>query len=141
MSVLASHSANGYQAGWDKYVTFAGTRLNITQWEIDDGGDLVDITHTGHQGFQAWIPCIARVNGSVTANFTTAQVIWGSPGIRFGATGTITKQFGTSNPFTIAVIVEKVTSRSVVNGVVSYTFSYKSDAESGGGASCVSRAA
>ena len=132
MSVLASHSANGYQAGWDKYVTFNGTRLNITQWEVDEGGDLVDITHTGHNGEQAWIPCIQRTSGSVTANFTTSQVIGASPGIYFGATGTITAQVGSSNPFNIKIIVEKVTYRSAVNGVVSYTFTYKSDAESGG---------
>ena len=127
---MPSSTLNGYQAGYDKYVTFSGTRLNITQWDVDDGGDLVDITHTGHGGQQAFIPCIRRAGGNVTANFTSGQILPNL--IYFGAAGTITVLCGTTNPFTFKILVEKVTYRSAVNGVVSYTFSYKSDAESGG---------
>ena len=129
---MPSSSANGYQAGYDKFVTFAGTRLNITQWDLEDGGDLVEITHSGHGGEQAFIPCVSRRNGTVTANFTSSQVINTNPGIKFGATGTVTVVCGSTNPANLKIIVEKVSYRSTVNGVVTYTFSYKSDAESGG---------
>ena len=127
---MASSSANGYQAGWDKYCVFKGTRLNITQWSVADGIDLVEITHTGHSGRQAFLAGIQRTSGSITAGRTTSQLISSNPGIVAGATGTLLVLVGSTNPWTVNIIIETVNWQSTANGQVTYNFSYKSDEES-----------
>lgn len=127
-----------FQAGFNKGATFqldgagGATTLNITGWSHDDMGDVLETTHTGSGGQQAFIAGILRGNGNVTANVDAAALPNATaPGVVFGAKGTLTLAVGGSTPWSVHVIVEKVHWQSVVNGLVSYNFDYKSDSTSG----------
>lgn len=122
-----------FQAGYDKGITWgqdggaAPAPVNITGWDVDDGGDLVDISHTGTKGRQAFIAALGRGGVNITAFFDSGQVP-SSIGIKFGTKGTLTVQNGSSNPWSVHVIIEKVHWSSRVNGAVGYNFDVKSDA-------------
>ena len=135
-----------FQSGADKGVTWTpdstGTPVTIciTQWSVDDGGDIIDVTSTCHDGKQAFIAGIQRMNGSVTG-FIEATNLPSDIGLKFGAKGTLGVRLTTGTPnrgFTIHVIIEKVTVNSAVNGAVNFQFSYKSDALNAAGATVTS---
>ncbi|MFX9570749.1 hypothetical protein ABTO80_18510, partial [Acinetobacter baumannii] len=69
--------------------------LNITGWGYKDGGDLVEITHSGTGGHQAFLAAIARVpcdlSAKLDAGYTPRSV-----GLRFGVKGTISFVKGTA---------------------------------------------
>lgn len=129
-----------HQAGFDKPVKWLpdtggnATTMNITGWDVTDGGDLVDITHTGCNGEQAFLAAIKRCPVSVSANFDTDQAP-SALGIRFGRKGTITAYLVAGGAaWSLHVIIESVPYKSVVNGAVSYTFTAKSDSITASGA-------
>ncbi|MBY0523427.1 MAG: hypothetical protein K2R98_08505 [Gemmataceae bacterium] len=103
------------------------TAINVEGWDIDDNGDLVEVTNTGTRGQQAFLAAIQRTGITITAKFD-AQAVLAGLGVRFGVKGTITVLTGTQAPWSVHVIVANVKYKSVVNGAVSYTFEVKSDA-------------
>jgi hypothetical protein len=127
-----------FQAGYDKGVTFdldpAGSpaTLQVTGWTVEDGGDVLETTHTGSGGNDAYIAGISRVPGNVTANVDAAALPnAASPGVVFGAKGTLTCAVGGSTPWSIHIMISKVHWASTVNGLVTYNFDYVSDSTSG----------
>lgn len=126
-----------FVAGYDKGVTFtldggSLVTLKVTGWNQEDGGDILETTHTGSSGSDAYIAGISRCPGNVTANVDAAALPnAASPGITFGAKGTITCNVGSSSPWSVHVVIEKVHWSSTVAGLVSFNFDYKSDSTSG----------
>ncbi len=112
-------------------VTFGGTTLNITGFSLEDGGDLLEITHTGTVARQAFIAGIARGEGNVTAN--TDSAVLPSATMRFGTKGTLTCDIGGATPWSFSIIIAKVHYASTVNGISNYNFDWKSDATTAGG--------
>lgn len=126
-----------FQPGYNKTATFtpdsgSASVLVVTGWTLKDGGDVLEVTSTVHSGLDAYIAGISRIDGNVTA-YVDSSALWNAanPGILFGAKGTLSPHVGSSTNWIVHVIVAAVNWSSVVNGVVSYNFDYKSDATSG----------
>jgi hypothetical protein len=124
-----------YVPGYDKGIFWAPDTgggpipVDIVGWDIDDAGDLVDVSSTGTGGQQAFLACLQRTGVTVNANFNASQVPSTGLGIRFGAKGTISVLTGSpSQPWSVHVSIASVKHKSAVNGAVSYTFEAKSDA-------------
>lgn len=120
------------QLGFDKGITWgpdggAGVPVNVTGWGVDDGGDLVEVTHTGTGGQQAFLAGIQRCGGNCTFWFDTDNAPT-AIGLRFGVKGTITVNTGTGTPWSLHVSIEKVGHRSTVNGAIGVDVAIKSDA-------------
>lgn len=127
-----------FQAGYNKGATFdldpAGgpVTLSILGWTVEDGGDVLEITHSESGGNDAYLAGISRMPGNVTANIDAAALPnAASPGIVFGAKGTITLNVGSSSPWSIHIMISKVHWASEVKGLVTYNFDYVSDSTSG----------
>lgn len=113
-------------------VTFA--TLNITAWSWEPTVNTLLVTHSGSGGIAARIAGVLDGEGTVEANFDSANLIFGAsplPTITPGVRGQIKVQVGTTNPFIIPVIVQKVPFKSSVDGLVQYTFSVQMDSQSG----------
>ena len=124
-----------FQAGFDKGCTFTpddggkGTTLRVTAWNVEDGADAPEVTHTGTNGQQAFVAGITRAAFSISANYDSAETPF-TIGIRGGKKGTFT--FSTGGPeLSMHVIIEKVPYQNAVAGVVSFTAQGKSDALKG----------
>lgn len=120
--------------GYDKPITWtadsggaAAATIHITKGDLGDGGDLAEVTNTGHNAEQAFVATIKRTNFSATLNFYKAANLT-SLGLVFGAKGTISWSFGLGTPASLHVIVEKVNWSNVVNGVLTVNCDFKSDA-------------
>lgn len=100
----------------------------VTGWDVDDGGDLSDVSSTLTAGQQGLLACLQRGGGSVSLNFNAAQIPTSGLGIRFGSKGTFTFATGTTNPWICHVSIASVKHKSVVNGVVSLSIDVKTDA-------------
>lgn len=129
-----------YVAGYSQGVAFTvsgggSVALNVTghTW-MEKVQDLVT-THTGSGGIQERIAGIFDGEGTVDANIDAAALPWDTaPGVRAGAKGTITHAVGGSTPFSIKVMITEVMSKSVVNGLVTYSFKTVLDNTSGSSA-------
>lgn len=119
--------------GYDKSIQWtadsggAAAEVHVTGWDWNDGGDLVEVTNTGHDGQQAFVATIKRVGVNVTMNFYKAKNLTAID-IKFGSKGTLTCSSGLTTDFEIHCIVEKVNWKQVVNGVLAVNVDVKSDA-------------
>jgi len=104
----------------------SATPLKVTGYEFSEENALNDVTHTGTAGMRARIAGILDLKVTVTAVVDTSLYPWASttPLIRAGNKGTLTITVNDTGPDTIAwtVIIEKVTTTSKVDGVLTYTF-------------------
>jgi hypothetical protein len=127
-----------FQVGFDKGVQWTAdmggvtAAINVTGWGYKDGGDILEVTHSGTAGFPAFLAGIQRVPcniaGKLDAGYTLRSI-----GLRFGAKGILAfteGTFGLSSPIVayVHVIVEDVPYQSSVNGVVEFTATFRSDA-------------
>ena len=119
--------------GYDKKITWTADSgggaqdVHVTGWDWDDGGDLAEVTNTGHAGQQAFVATISRVGVNITGNFYNEANLTAID-IQFGSKGTLVCTSGMTNNFSVHCIVEKVVWKSVVNGVLAINFNVKSDA-------------
>jgi hypothetical protein len=127
-----------FQPGYSRGNTFqldgAGspTTLKVTGWNLNDTVDVLDVTHSESSGQQALLAGILRGEGNVTANVDAAALPNATaPGLVAGAKGTLTANVGGSTPWSIHCMVTAVHWASVVNGLVTYNFDWKSDSLSG----------
>ncbi len=122
-----------YVHGYDKGITWqldGGSVIPfcIVGWDLDDTGDLIEVTSTCTGGGQAFLAGIQRTGVDFQANFDINNIpTKGGTGIRFGAKGTISCQTGAS-PWAVHVSIASVKWKSTVNGVVSYGLTAKGDA-------------
>ena len=130
-----------YVPGYSQGVTFqlsganTATTLKVTghTW-MEKVQDLIT-THTGSGGIQERIAGVLDGEGTVDANVDAADLVHDTaPGVRAGAKGTITHAVGSSQPFTIKVMVTELMFKSVVNGLVTYSFKTALDNTSGSSA-------
>src|SRR5262245_42383552 len=97
-------------------ITLAVTGHNFNE----EVADLVT-THSGSGGVQARIPGILDVKGTVEAN-VDADSLPAGMSIRAGAKGVFTMMMNSVAPAQLAAMILRVNYRSVVNGLVSYSF-------------------
>lgn len=112
-----------FQAGYDKGAFVDGVPAFITGWSDEDMTDLLDVTHSGTEGEQALIAGVHRPSGSMTLNFNSDSALT-AMGVRSGTRVTVIVATGGA-PISRQVRVEKVGTKSQVNGVVSVEISYK----------------
>lgn len=117
-----------YQPGFDKAVTFkvdggSDVVLKVTGWSWEEQVNALVTTHTGSNGKAQRIAGVLDADGNVEANIDAASLPFAtSPGIRAGAKGVIKYDYGATNPWTAHVLITKVSSRSQVNGLLTYNF-------------------
>lgn len=111
-------------------VTF--TTLNITAWSWEESVNTLLVTHSGSGGIAARIAGVLDGEGTVEANYDSANNMFAAaPSVKAGIRGVVKIQVGTTNPFIIPVIVQKVPFKSSVDGLVQYTFTVQLDSQSG----------
>ena len=127
-----------YVPGYSQGVTFdlnsaaAPVTLKVTghSWQ-EKVADLIT-TNTGSGGIQERIAGVLDGEGTVDANTDAAAFPWDtSPGVRAGAKGTITFAVGGSTPHSVKCMILEVLSKSVVDGLVQYSFRVALDNTSG----------
>lgn len=127
-----------YQAGYDKGATFSvdggggAVTLNITSHSWGEEVQKLVTTHSGTGGKACCIAGVLDGDGQIEANIDpTALPNATSPGIVAGAKGVIALDVGSSSDWSIHVMITRVNWRSVVNGLVTYSFNYALDNTSG----------
>lgn len=126
-----------YVPGYSQGVAFTvdgggSVALNVTGHSWMEKVEALITTHTGTAGLQTRIAGIFDGEGTVDANVDAAALVHDTaPGVRAGAKGTITHAIGGATPFSIHVLITELLYKSVVNGLVSYSFKCAFDATSG----------
>ncbi len=119
----------GYNLGalWRLDGAGADTTLAIRGYNTDSKCDMLETTNSGSSGVESYLAGIFRVTGKIEAQVNIAAYPWGTIGITAGAKGTLHLQMGGATPEYAHIIIETVTKKSAVNGMLEFEFTYRLD--------------
>lgn len=117
-------------AAWRADGAGADTTMYIRGYDADAKVDMLETTHTGSGGKEAYYAGIFRDSGKVEFLIDISAYPWGAIGIQAGAKGTVRLGMGGSTPESKHVLIENVVKKSVVNGMLEGEFNYRLDSNS-----------
>jgi len=122
----------GYNLGaaWRLDGAGADTTLAIRGYDAEAKCDMLETTNSGSGGIEAYYAGIFRDSGKVEFLVDIAAYPWGTIGIQAGAKGTLRLGMGGTTGELKHVIIESVTKKSTVNGMLEGEFAYRLDSTS-----------
>ncbi len=126
-----------YVAGHSQGVSFTLdggglVELNVRAHDWEEFVKELETTHTGSAGIEAVIAGLLGGRGNVEANVDAAALVNAtSPGVKAGAKGSLNFKYGGATGLIAHVMITKLHWRTVVDGLVTYSFACRIDSTSG----------
>ena len=109
---------------------FNSTDIDLTGWTFDVGGDDGELTHSGSESLKIDMVVNREYTGSCDGVWRFSnEIVNRQPAVLRGETGTLQLYVSRARYISIAVEIKTVSIVSEVNGLVTFTFTWKATGE------------